>query len=243
MEPQAIFLTMARGNGKSEMLYRKLKEEIKRGRSIVFTTKEEKNMEKKCKFKVGCKVINKEGEGNYIHTSKGFIGVVTDVSSTGTIIKVKGKSVTKYWPDSYGKEGEWSVDPKYFDLYVPHEGKILIMVDEKDDNKIIARDLLTNKTAEAKCNPKDEWDFNKGAKLALERLTKPEKPKYWTGKVVCVDTPDNELFTIGKVYKVEDGILRDNIGIWHHHFNSVEEINAVVWSTKFIEFKGEVTAP
>lgn len=92
-----------------------------------------------------------------------------------------------------------------------HVGKILIMVDEKDPNKIIARDLLTNKTAEAKRNPKDEWDFAKGAKLALERLMEPEKPKYWTGKVVCVKNKlSSHFFTEGKVYKIVNGSLLDN---------------------------------
>lgn len=81
-----------------------------------------------------------------------------------------------------------------------HEGKILIMVDEKDPNKVIARDLITKKTAEAKCNPKDEWDFAKGAKLALERLylekKEEEKPKYWSGKVVCIYTNHLSLHRI-----------------------------------------------
>lgn len=134
-----------------------------------------------------------------------------------------------------------------------HTGKILIMVDEKDPDKIIARDLITNKTAEAKRNPKDEWDFNKGAKLALERLMEPEKPKGWTGKVVCIQAfqgHDRLLgkFVNGRVYRVENGQIFCEDGLpWirlpgdlfmnsdevDHHFNRLSG-----GTTRFIEYKG-----
>jgi len=128
-----------------------------------------------------------------------------------------------------------------------HEGKILIMVDEKDNNKIIARDLLTNKTVEAKCNPKDEWDFNKGAKLALERLTELEKPKGWTGKVVLVKAEyDTIYFTLGKVYKVENGYIIDDTQTPYNGYyiiTSVDALNKYANSCmpcnrEFIEYKG-----
>lgn len=143
-----------------------------------------------------------------------------------------------------------------FEKLPPHEGKILIMVDEHDNNKIIARDLITGKTAEAKCNPKDEWNFNTGAKLALERLTEPEKPKGWTGKVVCVcddagaDNGFHNLdFVVGKVYAVKDGYIiseqhREYTGImlitspeqlsWIDHSST----SACPYRCKFIEYKG-----
>lgn len=125
-----------------------------------------------------------------------------------------------------------------------HSGKILIMVDEKDHDKIIARDLLTNKTAEAKRNPEDKWDFNKGAKLALEKLTEPEKPKYWTGKVVCVkNKSSSHFFTVGKVYKVVNGSLLDNDNDPNDPYISrIENFRdlyiRVIGSHEFIEYKG-----
>ena len=139
-----------------------------------------------------------------------------------------------------------------------HQGKILIMVDEKDNNKIIARDLLINKTSEAKCNQKDKWDFNKGAKLALERLTESEKPKGWTGKVVCVcNNVDSKYhafhnldFVAGKVYAVKDGYI---ISEQHRVYNGItlikspeqlswtdksSPVNKCPYRCKFIEYKG-----
>ena len=215
---------------------------------------EEKNMEKKCKFKVGDKVINNRGTA-YYHTRIGFIGEVTEICNADGMM-VKGKSMDNWLPEC-SKNGEWLVDPHDFDLYTPHQGKILIMVDEKDNNKIIARDLIANKTAEAKCNPKDEWDFNKGAKLALDRLTESEKPKGWTGKVVCISNTvewfgrvsDNFYFEPGRVYNVIDGDLYYAPG---YQYSGIEKVTSPKDLVKnqdgkcpvhcnFIEYKGEVT--
>ena len=41
--------------------------------------------------------------------------------------------------------------------------------------KVIAEDNATGKTATAKCHPEDEFDFSVGARLALDRLFKPEE--------------------------------------------------------------------
>lgn len=271
MEPKKIFITTFRGNGKSEMMFRELKKALKHVDKAAFVTTdafdkfridvqqfmEEKSMEKKCKFKVGDKVINNSCN-SYAHTGIGFIGEVVKVFPNGDI-GVRGKSVSA-WPFLHGDGvGEWIVKSTAFDLYNPHEGKILIMVDEKDNNKIIARDLITNKTAEAKCSPKDEWDFNKGAKLALERLMEPEKPKGWTGKVVCVSNTvewrghiiDNSLFEPGKVYDVINGDLFYRPGKQYTGIKKVTGIQDLAKNQDgkcpvhcdFIEYKGEVKAP
>lgn len=79
--------------------------------------------------------------------------------------------------------------------------------------EVVAKNTSTGKTGVAKCNPADEFDFNTGAKLALERLTnpEPEKPKYYTGKVVCVRSVYSD-FTVGKIYKFDRGKTQDNEG-------------------------------
>ena len=48
------------------------------------------------------------------------------------------------------------------------------------------------KSAKATCAPSDTFDFDTGAKLAFDRLMgreepAPEPPKFYTGKVVCVE--------------------------------------------------------
>lgn len=79
--------------------------------------------------------------------------------------------------------------------------------------EVVAKNTATGKTGVAKCNPADEFDFNIGARLAFERLTnpEPEKPKYYTGKVVCVKAM-TKTFTKGKIYEIVDGKMRPNAG-------------------------------
>ena len=79
--------------------------------------------------------------------------------------------------------------------------------------EVIAKNTSTDKTGVARCNPADEFDFNTGAKLAFERLMnpEPEKPKYYSGKVVCV-SPHTSFYTKGKVYEIKDGVGKDDVG-------------------------------
>ena len=67
------------------------------------------------------------------------------------------------------------------------------------------------KTAEAKCCPEDKFDFMVGANLAMSRLTEAvKKSKYYSGKMVCVKSEFPEHWTVGKVYTVVEGTVRDN---------------------------------
>ena len=53
----------------------------------------------------------------------------------------------------------------------------------RKDNKVIALDKSTGKTATARCNPADTFDFMIGAKLAFDRLTDAEK-RFKVGDIV-----------------------------------------------------------
>lgn len=116
-----------------------------------------------------------------------------------------------------------------------------IVIYEKD-NKVIALDKGTGKTAEAICNPEDKFDFYIGADLAYERLrgrqpapkTREEAPKYFTGEIVCVKA-ESVWYTLGKIYKVKDGRFADNDGdLCLQRFKSVDEINRH-YDSQFIE--------
>ena len=105
----------------------------------------------------------------------------------------------------------------------------------RNGSEVIAKNTATGKTGVAKCNPTDEFDFEIGAKLAFDRLveSEPEKPKYYTGRVVCVHSV-NSVFTKGKIYKVSDGRLYSNDSFTYSRFSSVESINKAL-AYKFIE--------
>lgn len=103
--------------------------------------------------------------------------------------------------------------------------------------EVVAKNTSTGKTGVAKCNPADEFDFNTGAKLAFERLInpEPEKPKYYSGKVVCV-SPHTSLYTKGKIYEIKDGVGKDDTGdtMTRRPVKSFEEFNRRMLS-EFIE--------
>ena len=88
--------------------------------------------------------------------------------------------------------------------------KIVITRDENDDKKVICR-AFTNTggrfTYDATCSPDDIFDFNIGAKLAMDRLyegydmTPKPKRKPYNGKIFVARYPglalrDNTLYTV-----------------------------------------------
>ena len=64
----------------------------------------------------------------------------------------------------------------------------------------------------AKCSPDDQFDLYTGCELALRRALgaekkEPEKPKYYNGKMVCVENGEYSWWTVGKIYEYKDGIV------------------------------------
>lgn len=116
------------------------------------------------------------------------------------------------------------------------ERKIIIYT---KGNQVIANDTTTKKEAIAKCHPDDEFDFSIGAKLAIDRLMgveEPikEEPKYYNGKVVCVESATWET-TKGKIYDVIDGRITFDAGrTSDNRFIDIDDINNKL-SSKFIE--------
>ena len=74
------------------------------------------------------------------------------------------------------------------------------------------------KRASAKCGPNDIFDFNIGAKLAMDRLyegydmTPKPKRKPYNGKIFIHQYPGTGLLN-NCLYRVKDGIIQD---CWYH---------------------------
>lgn len=156
----------------------------------------------KQKYNVGDRVIIDEGNIEWMCPVSG---------KTGVIIKCEDVGIYKYLVSVEGHH-IWSK----VKCLAPLDKKIVITTDGKVTTAKLYEDGKTVKTATAKCSPEDTFDFGVGAKLALERLTAPEKPKeeppkYYNGKVVCVKTDAD--FTVGKVYEIVDGVLYDDRGL------------------------------
>ena len=72
------------------------------------------------------------------------------------------------------------------------------------------------KSAEAKCHPNDDFDFEIGAKLAFDRLISKEKSVYYNGIVKCIKEDAAGRFRVSKVYKVVDGYFVNPDGERQH---------------------------
>lgn len=159
----------------------------------------------KPKFKVGDRVRILDGSniknyyGGWSTHMKGCVGKIATVR----------RLCSHYTQNSYLLEGSiYSWDERGLEPVNPE--KIIIY---RNGSEVIAKNTATGKTGVARCNPADEFDFNTGVKLAFERLInpEPEKPKYYTGKVVCVKAM-TKTFTKGKIYEIVDGKMRPNAG-------------------------------
>lgn len=158
---------------------------------------DEKEFERipKYKFKVGDKVIgNAKASEHYCITRAGWYGTVTEVKNDRDICV-----------DHY------RVDSKYFDLVVESDRKIVITSDGTTTLARLYDGKKVIKSAEAKCSPDDTFDFDKGAKIAFERLigegkTKTEDgieigKKYWL-------KPYDEVASIGLSRETWDAIRK-----------------------------------
>lgn len=126
------------------------------------------------KFKKGDKVRVLDGSNirdyrdGYVSDMKNYVGKVYTISRMCK--HIEGHT------DGYRLDGE---------LYVWDERALELVTDEPEtiviyrkDNEVIALDKSTGKKSVARCNPADTFNFTTGAKLAFERLTGEDKPKY-----------------------------------------------------------------
>lgn len=180
----------------------------------------------KPKFKVGDKVLvtNDKEKLNRIGCPSYYAGEKGEVAMY--------KSDTHYALVRFSNGDSWWVYSKFLKNIRPE--KIIIY---RNGSEVIAKNTATGKTGVARCNPADEFDFNTGVKLAFERLInpEPEKPKYYSGKVVCVSSYTS-FYTKGKIYEIKDGVGKDDTGdtMTRRPVKSFEEFNRRMLS-EFIE--------
>lgn len=149
------------------------------------------------------------------------IGDVVTVKSTGKVFTIKRYDSPHYVVDG-GRcytavqlekiEEEKKVDreekEKKEEIHITRKGSEVHAILKKD-GKLVKRTV-------AKCHPDDEFDFERGAKLAMNRLYEAEvlkENKLYNGYVLCVDNKYNKgLYTKGQVYKFENGVVKCNDG-------------------------------
>ncbi len=167
----------------------------------------------KRKFKVGDKVrIKKFGERPSYWNWEGKMDYLM-----GKEIRIE-KFISN---GSIAVDGRWAVRIEDLELVRKKDETIVLY---RKDNKVIALDKSTGKKAEAHCNPKDEFDFRTGAKLAFKRLmgepeeARPDNPKEVkrpaeVGEFIKIVDEQHiakkvyENGDIGKVVRVGNGIV------------------------------------
>lgn len=97
---------------------------------------------------------------------------------TGTVVQAKpegclNQTLTIDW-DNSEESLDWILDNTMFELI--DNSKIVITTDGKTTTAKLYKDKSLCKTAIAKCSSKDKFDFNVGAKLAMDRLVQTIEP-------------------------------------------------------------------
>jgi hypothetical protein len=123
------------------------------------------------KFKVGDIVVgNKKANDNYAITTKGSKLKITKVYSDGTF---EGEMISNppfnYHTGIKFGVGDTGLKPECFDL-VTEGYKIIITADGVTTTAKMYCGKTVIKNAEAKCAPGDKFDFEFGARLAMDRL-------------------------------------------------------------------------
>lgn len=162
------------------------------------------------KFKVGDRVI-----------VNGSAVVKKFDNDIGTVLKVEydGTLGVKFDKDIGGHHLSGLCEPGYGWWFSSSSGNIKHYHDKdkiiihRSGNKVVAKDCKTNKECISRCHPDDDFDFKVGAKIAFDRLVGnvESKPRYYNGKVVCVDSFTG-LTTKGKIYEFVDGRLTYDTG-------------------------------
>ena len=160
------------------------------------------------KYKVGDKVrIVKKWCGDGFENKEGkmdkYLGTVMTIREI-----IDRSDVYKMEEDKHEYLFGWNWRENMIEGYADGD-KIVIAC---NGNKVKAQ-LLSGKKcikkATAKCNPEDEFSFEKGAKLAVDRLFE-EKPKtcpFCGGKAEVARDP-HAIFSMGYVVKCEDCYAR-----------------------------------
>lgn len=176
------------------------------------------------KFKVGDIVKgNKHADHLYLYTTSEVTEArVMNVYGDRIGIKALNHQFDTCLPDVV-----FDVESRAFDLVrraepSPEDWKVVIK--PTSDTTTVGKLYCGGKLVKEVCtekHPDDEYNRDEAIRVICDRLVgekkeaqKEEPPKPYNGKVVCVDNHDQlPYYTVGKIYRVEDGIITVNRGV------------------------------
>lgn len=196
-------------------------------------------------FKVGDRVRIKIGavDMDSLHVPEmrcleGRLGTIEKIAASvsGCSVKADGDELCWWWRACALEPATAVSTPK-------PTWRIIIEGDENTSRAKYITGKKVIKEVSAKRYHKDKHDPAMAARALIGKMfpeeKKPEKPKYFTGRVVCVQRPEDVWLTVGKIYEVNDGTM--SCDVKHVDIDkvaSVENLNArVKKGVKFIEIK------
>ena len=173
------------------------------------------------------RVVNRPAKkGDYIRLVNGYfsfdkIGDILKVHSVDCCVQVADR-------DCPHRTGEY--DPDYLWNYSEYTYEVVERIYKPGDKvKITGNscnhfmkvgDVITLRDNDVKWT-KNAWHYKENCGYIVEKdfepytesteSTEPPKPKYYNGKVVCIESNDS-WFTVGKIYEFIDGVVKDNDG-------------------------------
>lgn len=201
-------------------------------------------------FKVGDRVRIKIGAVamGFPHTNtmicyEGKEGVVCGKSKIAYGVKMECDPLHEWWWLKH------AVEPVMESSIPKPTWRIIIEGDKNTSRAKYIEGKKIVKEASAKRYHKDKHDPAMAARALIGKMfpgaeKKEEPPKYFTGRVVCVECPKEIALTVGKVYEVKDGAMHSDRFLFCENgymiigITSVENLNSrVKEGVKFIEIK------
>lgn len=171
------------------------------------------NREERIKFLKMCQKAGLRWRGGMSPMDSFALGSVLDGHQIECGFGDKRSKNLTHSPDGCHKNEGWKIVP-----FSEFEREKTIGVIKRNGNTIIVQ--MGDLRGTAKCSPDDQFDLYTGCELALRRALgaekkepkEPEKPKYYNGKMVCIENGGYDWWTVGKIYEYKDGIVTADDG-------------------------------
>lgn len=168
------------------------------------------NREERIKFLKMCQKAGLMWRGGQSPIEDFAIGILLDGHQIECGFGDKQDRELVYFRTKGPASKEWKIVP-----FSEFEREETIGVIKRNGNTITVH--MGDLHGTAKCSPDDQFDLYTGCELALRRALgaekkEPEKPKYYNGKMVCVENGGHDWWTVGKIYEYKDGVVTANDG-------------------------------
>lgn len=168
------------------------------------------NREERIEFLKLCQKAGLMWRGGQLPTDSFALGILCDGHQIKCGFGNKQNEYLTYSSAGSHKGEGWKIVP-----FSEFEREETIGVIKRNGNTITVH--MGDLHGTAKCSPDDQFDLYTWCELALRKALgaerkEPEKPKYYNGKMVCVENGGYDWWTVGKIYEYKDGVVTADDG-------------------------------